>query len=65
MLYFSFETAFYKQYQKVLDVVFTKADQDWLLKILNRELSLENDEDTVTHDSFSSKTVYRAPHGSK
>ncbi|ELU15118.1 hypothetical protein CAPTEDRAFT_228584 [Capitella teleta] len=52
VLWKDFENAIAKDYQKSLETVFTKADRDWLMGIIRRELEVD-ETDAVFHDSYT------------
>lgn len=51
LLHFRFQKAFNKEFQKPLDHVFSKPDQEWLIGILRRELEVDESE-AVLHDKY-------------
>ena len=42
MVYFSFEAAFMKDYERQLNMTYATSDRDWFIDILKRELEVEN-----------------------
>jgi len=53
----SFVDAYRSDFKSVLDSLFTKTDQEWLVSILRREL-VEDEQDTVTEAKYRGGSVF-------
>ena len=52
----SFKDAFLKEYSAMIDAVFSKSDQDWLMAVLFRELNI-SDEGELLKQNYTGEST--------